>query len=71
MAITGRSPLPGNRCTWPPFPAIELASKPSALAITHGGHGVNSYALAYVVGFEAIGVFTQVPWGGAFMDAQQ
>jgi hypothetical protein len=38
------------------------------LAISHAGHGVNSYLLTYQVVTRRLAVFIQVGWGGAYMD---
>jgi hypothetical protein len=35
-------------------------------AVSHAGHGVNSYALNYHVVRAGLGVFIQVAWGGVY-----
>jgi transcription elongation factor Elf1 len=38
------------------------------LAISHAGHGVNSYALSYHLVTGPLGLFAQVLWGGVYAD---
>ena len=38
------------------------------LAISHAGHGVNSYALSYHLVMGPLGLFAQVLWGGVYAD---
>jgi hypothetical protein len=38
------------------------------LAISHRGHGINSYGLSYFVDDGPVSVFAQVGWGGGYMD---
>ena len=40
------------------------------LAISHGGHGVNSYFLTYQLVTRRLAVFVQVGWGGAYMSEE-
>ena len=41
---------------------------PDYVAVSHGGHGVNSYSLNYHLVLGPLGLFTQVPLGGAYTD---
>jgi len=38
------------------------------VAITHGGHGINSWSLNYLLVRSPLVVMTQVGWGGGYMD---
>jgi hypothetical protein len=38
------------------------------LAVSHAGHGVNSYGLNYHLVYGPVALFTQNGWGGAYMD---
>ncbi len=38
------------------------------VAVTHGGHGINSMSLNYLLVSSPIVVMSQVAWGGAYMD---
>jgi hypothetical protein len=40
-------------------------------AVSHGGHGVNSYFLTYQLVTRRLAVFVQVGWGGGYMDAER
>ncbi len=37
-------------------------------AVNHSGHGVNSYAVTYQLVYRGIAIFTQVEWGGIYLD---
>jgi hypothetical protein len=38
------------------------------VAFCHAGHGLNSYALTYVLIRDPIAIIAQIGWGGAYMD---
>jgi hypothetical protein len=38
------------------------------IAVSHGGHGVNSYILSYHLVIGALAAFVQSPWGGFYMN---
>lgn len=40
-------------------------------AFSHAGHGINSYAINYQLVIGPLALFTQIPWGGAYMDDQR
>lgn len=40
------------------------------VAVSHAGHGVNSYGLNYHLVYGPIAVFTQTGWGGVYMDSE-
>jgi hypothetical protein len=44
---------------------------PDYLAISHSGHGVNSYVLTYALVTPSLVVMVQTPWGGAYMDRER
>lgn len=39
--------------------------------VGHGGHGVSSYAIHYYLVYNGLGLFLQVPWGGAYTDKKE
>ena len=41
------------------------------VAVTHAGHGVNSYSLNLGILFGPIALLVQTGWGGAYMDAHE
>jgi hypothetical protein len=48
----------------------EILKAPVAdyLAISHAGHGVNSYSINYHLVWGPLALFTQIAWGGVYMD---
>ncbi|WP_433202898.1 hypothetical protein ACQP00_33175 [Dactylosporangium sp. CS-047395] len=51
------------------FPADVLAGRvPDYVAVSHAGHGVNSYAVNYHLVCGPLAVFMQVGWGGVYTD---
>jgi hypothetical protein len=42
---------------------------PDYVAISHAGHGVNSYAVSYFLVDGPLVLLTQAPWGGVYMEA--
>ncbi len=40
------------------------------VAISHSGHGANSYGLNYHLVYGPIAIFAQTSWGGVYMDAE-
>ncbi|MEE6258544.1 hypothetical protein [Plantactinospora sonchi] len=36
--------------------------------VVHSGHGINSYALTYCLGYRGIALVTQLAWGGVYQD---
>jgi hypothetical protein len=52
-----------------PVEAMRLGT-PDYVAISHGGHGVNSYFLSYQLILGPLGLFTQIAFGGAYADPQ-
>ncbi len=51
---------------------IEVLAAPveDYFALSHAGHGTNSFAINYQLVFGPIALFAQVPWGGIYMDPQ-
>jgi hypothetical protein len=41
---------------------------PSAMAMIHAGHGINSYALSYQLILPALALFVRMPFGGVYGD---
>jgi hypothetical protein len=41
---------------------------PDYMALSHGGHGSNSYFLTYHLVYRPIAIFFQIGWGGVYMD---
>ncbi|WP_433606454.1 hypothetical protein ACQP2P_30075 [Dactylosporangium sp. CA-139114] len=53
----------------PDFPADVLAARvPDYVAVSHAGHGVNSYAINYHLVHGPLAVLLQVGWGGIYTD---
>jgi hypothetical protein len=50
---------------------VLLGSAPEYVAVSHAGHGANSYALNYHLVLGGLAVFVQAPWGGAYVDADR
>lgn len=50
---------------------IEVVSKDTGnyVAVSHGGHGLNSYAISYHLVYGRLALFAQTLWGGAYGDA--
>lgn len=47
----------------------QLVAQPEPFfAVSHGGHGANSYALTYLLGYQRLVLVMQVGWGGAYMN---
>ena len=54
------------------YPAeVLLGTAPEYVAVSHAGHGVNSYAINYQLVLGSLAAFLQVPWGGVYMDAER
>lgn len=41
------------------------------VAVSHAGHGANSYGLSYHLVYGPVAIFAQTGWGGAYMDADE
>ena len=41
------------------------------VAVSHAGHGVNSYSINYALVSGSLGLFLQTLWGGVYMDADR
>lgn len=41
------------------------------VAVSHAGHGVNSYAITYHLVYRELALFAQVGWGGIYMDVRK
>ena len=41
------------------------------VAVSHAGHGVNSYALSYFLVDGPLALFLQTAWGGVYMDVER
>jgi hypothetical protein len=41
------------------------------VAVGHAGHGINSYAIHYFLLYRQVALFSQTPWGGAYMGARE
>ena len=50
---------------------ILKASVADYFAISHAGHGANSYSINYHLVLGPLALFTQVCWGGVYMDNAQ
>jgi hypothetical protein len=51
------------------YPMAALTTDPSPyFAVSHGGHGVNSYALSFHLAIPGLTLVTQYGWGGGYMD---
>ncbi|XVQ08982.1 hypothetical protein ACQP1W_41580 [Spirillospora sp. CA-255316] len=52
---------------------LEVLSGPveDYMAVSHAGHGVNSYAVNYHLVMGPVAVFAQTGWGGVYMDAKK
>jgi len=51
------------------YPLEALTTDPEPyFTVSHGGHGVNSYALSYHLAIPGLTLVTQYGWGGAYMD---
>lgn len=51
------------------YPTAALTTDPRPyFAVSHGGHGVNSYALSYHLAIPGLTLVTQYGWGGGYMD---
>jgi hypothetical protein len=46
------------------------AGPPDYLLLGHAGHGVNSWAMHYYLVSRTLALFLQLPWGGAYTDAE-
>lgn len=53
-----------------PLPTEELYAAPVAdyVAVSHAGHGVNSYAITYHLVYRQLALFLQIGWGGVYTD---
>lgn len=51
-------------------PAAELDDGPveDYFAVSHAGHGVNSYAVNYTLVFRGLALYAQESWGGIYED---
>ena len=47
------------------------SSIPDQFAISHAGHGINSYSLNYRYALGSIAILAQVSWGGAYGDIEE
>jgi len=51
------------------YPLEALVGRPqNYLAVGHGGHGINSYAITYLLVYGRLALFTQALWGGTYSD---
>jgi hypothetical protein len=52
---------------------LEAVTKPldDYFAVSHAGHGVNSYGLNYHLVYGPIALFAQTAWGGVYVDAER
>ncbi|MDQ1740884.1 MAG: hypothetical protein QOE53_2536 [Pseudonocardiales bacterium] len=51
-------------------PAREVLTRPVSdyVAVSHAGHGVNSYAVNYHLVYRSLALFAQAGWGGVYTD---
>ena len=51
---------------------VEAVAEPveDYIAISHAGHGANSYALNYQLVYGPVAIFIQAPWGGVYTDGE-
>lgn len=57
--------------TRPYVEGLIAGTMPDHVAVSHSGHGVNSYALSFGIAWGQLGLLAQVAWGGAYDDAAQ
>lgn len=51
------------------YPLEALTSEvDDYVAVSHAGHGVNSYSINYHLVLDRLAIFSQIGWGGAYMD---
>lgn len=63
---------PGSMYNRRPFIVELLTGEAEAYAaMSHAGHGINSYTLNYTVVHEDLALLVQSPWGGAYMDSAE
>jgi len=65
---TNRHPNPAGMYLFDPVLKLMTQSTTDRFAVSHGGHGVNSYALTYLLMWGPLAVATQHGWGGVYMD---
>lgn len=41
------------------------------VAVSHGGHGINSYGITYLLVYGRLTVLAQAPWGGAYHSSEE
>lgn len=51
--------------------ALVTPATPDSLVLGIDGHGTNSWALHYFVTLGPLALFIKLPWGGAYMEADQ
>jgi hypothetical protein len=49
---------------------FEQGQAPDYVTVAHDGHGVNSYALHFFMVKAPLGIFLQLPWGGAYSNGE-
>ena len=57
----------------PPRYAAEVVAHPveDYVALSHVGHGINSYEIVYHLVYGQLAVFTGTGWGGGYMDSDK
>jgi hypothetical protein len=48
----------------------ERPDHPSYIALSHGGHGVNSWCLTCQLVLPNLGLFARTAWGGIYKDVE-
>jgi hypothetical protein len=51
-------------------PAAMVTDTPDFVAVSHAGHGVNSYSINYQLRYGPVAVCAQVAWGGVYSDPE-
>lgn len=71
-AFATRSVVPMNMYRFKPY-ILEVLERPveDYMAVSHAGHGVNSYAVTYQLVHGPVAVFAQGGWGGVYMDNER
>lgn len=47
--------------------AVDLTEQ---VQVVHSGHGINSYAITYCLGYRGVSLVVQVGWGGVYLDRE-
>jgi hypothetical protein len=70
-AQTITPPPPRMPLRLPPKPPLTSPTMPNYAVVGFDGHGINSWAVHYYLVDDALALFIQLAWGGAYVDADQ